>query len=330
MTRKSSIASLCNLRNLCLTATILVALPAVAQNFPAKPVRIVVGFAPGGTTDITGRVMAQRFTEQVGHTVLVENRPGAGGNIGAEFVARSPADGYTLLLTSIANQAISPSLYAKLPFDAVKDFTPITQVISIPNVFVVHPSLPVKTVKEFIALAQKRPGAISFASAGTGTSVHLSAEMLKVMTGVDIVHVPYKGSAPAMQDLIGGHTQVVFDNLPFVLPFIKAGKVRALAVTTTTRNPQLPEVPTMIEAGVPGYEVNSWFGLCAPANLPAPILDRWYAESVKALKNPDTQQRFGELGATIVGSTPTEFGAFIRAEIAKWAKIVNASGAKAD
>jgi len=330
MTRKSSIASLCTLRNLCLTAAILVALPAVAQNFPAKPVRIVVGFAPGGTTDITGRVMAQRFTEQVGHPVLVENRPGAGGNIGAEFVARSSADGYTLLLTSIANQAISPSLYAKLPFDAVKDFTPITQVISIPNVFVVHPSLPVKTVKEFIALAQKRPGAISFASAGTGTSVHLSAEMLKVMTGVDIVHVPYKGSAPAMQDLIGGHTQVVFDNLPFVLPFIKAGKVRALAVTTTTRNPQLPEVPTMIEAGVPGYEVNSWFGLCAPANLPAPILDRWYAESVKALKNPDTQQRFGELGATIVGSTPTEFGAFIRAEIAKWAKIVKASGAKAD
>jgi len=330
MTRKSSIASPCNLRNLSLTAAILVALPAVAQNFPAKPVRIVVGFAPGGTTDITGRVMAQRFTEQVGHPVLVENRPGAGGNIGAEFVARSSADGYTLLLTSIANQAISPSLYAKLPFDAVKDFTPITQVISIPNVFVVHPSLPVKTVKEFIALAQKRPGAISFASAGTGTSVHLSAEMLKVMTGVDIVHVPYKGSAPAMQDLIGGHTQVVFDNLPFVLPFIKAGKVRALAVTTTTRNPQLPEVPTMIEAGVPGYEVNSWFGLCAPANLPAPILDRWYAESVKALKNPDTQQRFGELGATIVGSTPTEFGAFIRAEIAKWAKIVKASGAKAD
>jgi tripartite-type tricarboxylate transporter receptor subunit TctC len=308
----------------------LAAGPALAQSFPAKPVRIVVGFAPGGTTDITGRVMAQRFTEQIGQTALVENRPGAGGNIGAEFVAKSPPDGYTLLLTSIANQAISPSLYAKLPFDAVKDFTPISQLIAIPNVFVVHPSLPVKTVKEFIALAKKRPGAISFASAGTGTSVHLSGEMFKVMAGVDIVHVPYKGSSPAMQDLIGGHTQLVFDNLPFVLPFIKAGKVRALAVTTTARNAALPDVPTMIEAGVPGYEVNSWFGLAAPANLPAPILDRWYAETVRALKNPDTQQRFGDLGATIIGSTPADFGAFIRVEIAKWAKIVKASGARAD
>ncbi|MBC7778932.1 MAG: tripartite tricarboxylate transporter substrate binding protein [Proteobacteria bacterium] len=303
---------------------------APAQAFPSKPVRIIVGFAPGGTTDICGRVMAQRFTEQVGQAVLVENRPGAGGNIGAEFVAKAAPDGYTLMLTSIANQAIGPSLYTKLPFDAVKDFTPITQVISIPNVFVVHPSLPAKTVKEFIALAKKRPGVISFASAGTGTSVHLSGEMFKVMAGVDLVHVPYKGSAPAMQDLIGGHTQLVFDNLPFVLPFIKSGKVRPLAVTTTQRNPQLPDVPTMIEAGVPGYEVNSWFGLVAPANLPQPLLERWYAESVKALAHPDTRQRFGELGATIIGQSPAEFGAFIRTEIAKWAKIVKASGARVD
>jgi len=289
---------------------------AQAGGFPAKPVRIVVGFVPGGSTDITGRVMAQRLTDQVGQPVVVENRPGAGGNVGAEAVARAPADGYTLMLTSIAIQGIGPALYPKLPFDPIRDFTPITQLTAIPNVLAVHPSLPAKSVSELIALARKRPGAIAFASAGAGTSMHLSAELLRSLASIEVLHVPYKGSAPAMQDLIGGHTQMVFDNLPFVLPFVKAGKVRALAVTTTARNPQLPEVPTMIEAGIAGYDVT--------------LTDRWYQESVKALQHPDTRQRFGDLGASIVGSTPVEFGAFIRAELAKWARVVKASGAKAD
>ncbi|MCA3150288.1 MAG: tripartite tricarboxylate transporter substrate binding protein [Rhodocyclaceae bacterium] len=303
---------------------------AQAGGFPAKPVRIVVGFVPGGSTDITGRVMAQRLTDQVGQPVVVENRPGAGGNVGAEAVARAPADGYTLMLTSIAIQGIGPALYPKLPFDPIRDFTPITQLTAIPNVLAVHPSLPAKSVSELIALARKRPGAIAFASAGAGTSMHLSAELLRSLANIEVLHVPYKGSAPAMQDLIGGHTQMVFDNLPFVLPFVKAGKVRALAVTTTARNPQLPEVPTMIEAGIAGYDVTSWFGLAAPGGLPTPLTDRWYQESVKALQHPDTRQRFGDLGASIVGSTPVEFGAFIRAELAKWARVVKASGAKAD
>ena len=303
---------------------------AQAGGFPAKPVRIVVGFAPGGSTDITGRVMAQRFTDQIGQPVVVENRPGAGGNVGAEAVARAPADGYTLMLTSIAIQGIGPALYPKLPFDALRDFTPITQLTAIPNVLAVHPSLPATSVGELIALARKRPGAIAFASAGAGTSMHLSAELLRSLASIELLHVPYKGSAPAMQDLIGGHTQMVFDNLPFVLPFVKSGKVRALAVTTTVRNPQLPDVPTMIEAGVAGYDVTSWFGLAAPAGLPAPLVDRWYQESAKALQHPDTRQRFNDLGASIVGSTPAEFGAFIRAELAKWARVVKASGAKAD
>jgi tripartite-type tricarboxylate transporter receptor subunit TctC len=274
--------------------------------------------------------MAQRLTDQVGQPVVVENRPGAGGNVGAEAVARAPADGYTLMLTSIAIQGIGPALYPKLPFDPIRDFTPITQLTAIPNVLAVHPSLPAKSVSELIALARKRPGAIAFASAGAGTSMHLSAELLRSLASIEVLHVPYKGSAPAMQDLIGGHTQMVFDNLPFVLPFVKAGKVRALAVTTTARNPQLPEVPTMIEAGVAGYDVTSWFGLAAPGGLPAPLVDRWYQESVKALQHPDTRQRFGDLGASIVGSTPVEFGAFIRAELAKWARVVKASGVKAD
>ncbi len=319
-------------------ALLLAALPGALSatgvhaqaNFPARPVRIVVGFAPGGATDITGRVMAQRLSDQVGQPVVVENRPGAGGNVGAEAVARAPADGHTLMLTSIAIQGIGPALYPKLPFDPIRDFTPITQLTAIPNVLAVHPSLPAKSVSELIALARKRPGAIAFASAGAGTSMHLSAELLKSIARIEVLHIPYKGSAPAMQDLIGGHTQMVFDNLPFVLPFVKAGKVRALAVTTVARNPQLPEVPTMIEAGVAGYDVTSWFGLAAPGGLPAPLVDRWYQESAKALQHPDTRQRFSDLGASIVGSTPAEFGAFIRTELARWAQVVKTSGAKAD
>jgi tripartite-type tricarboxylate transporter receptor subunit TctC len=211
-------------------ALLLAALPGVLSatgvhaqaNFPARPVRIVVGFAPGGATDITGRVMAQRLSDQVGQPVVVENRPGAGGNVGAEAVARAPADGHTLMLTSIAIQGIGPALYPKLPFDPIRDFTPITQLTAIPNVLAVHPSLPAKSVSELIALARKRPGAIAFASAGAGTSMHLSAELLKSIARIEVLHIPYKGSAPAMQDLIGGHTQMVFDNLPFVLPFVKA------------------------------------------------------------------------------------------------------------
>jgi tripartite-type tricarboxylate transporter receptor subunit TctC len=215
-------------------------------------------------------------------------------------------------------------------YDIARDLAPIVLLAKGPFVLMSTPGLPVASLKELIAYAKSRPGKLSIASSGNGTSVHLSAELLRSLASIEVLHVPYKGSAPAMQDLIGGHTQMVFDNLPFVLPFVKAGKVRALAVTTTARNPQLPEVPTMIEAGVPGYDVTSWFGLAAPGGLAAPLVDRWYQESVKALQHPDTRQRFGDLGASIVGSTPVEFGAFIRSELAKWARVVKASGVKAD
>jgi tripartite-type tricarboxylate transporter receptor subunit TctC len=303
---------------------------AAAQSYPTKPVRLVVPFPAGGTTDILARAMAQKLSEALGQQFVVDNRPGAGGNIGADIVAKSAPDGYTLLMGTVGTQAINPSLYAKMPYDAAKDFAPVILVAGVPNVLVAHPSVPAKTVAELIKLAKDKPGAINFASSGNGTSIHLSGELFKVMTGVQMSHVPYKGSAPAITDLLGGQVQIMFDNLPSAMPHIKAGKLRAIAVTSTKRAPALPDVPTIAEAGVPGFEASSWFGILAPTGTPRDIVLKINAEGNKALNSADMKEKLLAQGAEAVGNTPESFSDYIKAETVKWAKVVKDSGAKVD
>jgi len=307
-------------------------LPALAQveNYPSKPIRVVVPFPPGGATDILARAAAQRMQEAWGQSVIVDNRPGAGGNIGSDLVAKSAPDGYTLLMGTVGTHAINPSLYAKMPYDHVKDFAPIILVASVPNVLEVNPSLPVNSVTELIAYAKANPGKLNFASSGNGTSIHLSGELFKTMTGVQMTHVPYKGSAPALADLIGGQVQLMFDNLPPSLAQIKAGKLRALAVTSSTRTAALPDIPTVAEAGVPGFEASSWFGLLAPAATPAPIVAKINAEIAKWLATPEAKEKLLAQGANAAGGTPDDFARHIGAETTKWAKVVKESGAKVD
>jgi tripartite-type tricarboxylate transporter receptor subunit TctC len=308
----------------------LIAAGAGAQTYPAKPIRLVVPFPPGGTTDILAREVGQRLSQAFGQSVVVDNRPGAGGNIGSELVARSAPDGYTLLMATVGTHAINPSLYAKMPYDHVKDFAPVVLVASVPNVLEVTPSLPVYTVADLIKLAKEKPGQINFASSGSGTSIHLSGELFKAMAGVDMTHVPYKGSAPAIADLIGGQVQVMFDNLPSSLPQIKAGKLRAIAVTSAQRAPALPEVPTIAESGLPGFEASSWFGLVAPAGTPPAIIARINAEVNQWLQSPEAKEKLLAQGAAAAGGSPEQFAAYIRAETEKWARVVKASGAKVD
>lgn len=247
---------------------------SLAQAYPAQPVKMVVGFGAGGPTDIIGRLFAQKMTELMGNTMLVDNKPGAGGNVAAEVVARSQPDGYTILLTHLATQVISPLIYAKLPYDVERDFEPVTQLIAVPNLMVVHPSLAANSVSELVALAKKSPGQLNFASGGSGTSGHLSSELFKALAGVDIVHVPYKGSAAALADLRTGRVQMMTENLQFLLPQVKSGVVRALAVTPAKRVPSVPDLPTVAEAGVPGYDVSSWFGIVVPRGTPKAVVDR--------------------------------------------------------
>ncbi len=303
---------------------------AQAPAYPAKPIRLVVPFPPGGATDILARAVAQKLTEAWGQQVLVDNRPGAGGNIGSELVAKAAPDGYTLEMGTVGTHAINASLYAKMPYDHVKDFVPVILVAGVPNVLVVHPSVPVNTVAELIAYAKANPGKLNFASSGSGTSIHLSGELFKVMAGVQMTHVPYKGSAPAMQDLLGGQVQLMFDNLPPSLPQIKAGKLRALAVTSATRAPALPDTPTVAEAGLPGFEASSWFGILAPAGTPPAIVAKLNAEIARWLATPEAKEKMLALGANAVGGTPEDFARHIAAETAKWAKVVRDSGAKVD
>src|SRR5512144_2335881 len=274
---------------------------AWAQDYPTKPIRIVVPFPPGGATDLLARAVAQRLTEKWGQAVLVDNRPGAGGNIGSELVAKSAPDGYTLEMGTVGTHSINASLYAKMPYDHVKDFVPIILVAGVPNVLVVNPALPVNSVQELVAYAKANPGKLNFASSGNGTSIHLSGELFKVMAGVQMTHVPYKGSAPALQDLIGGQVQLMFDNLPPSLPQIKAGKLRALAVTTATRSPALPDLPTIAESGLPGFEASSWFGIVAPAGTPPAIVAKLNAEVAKWLASPEAQEKLLALGANPAG-----------------------------
>ena len=309
-------------------AVLTMAGPAGAQDYPTKPIRLVVPFAAGGATDVLARLVGERLTASLGQQVVVDNRPGAGGNIGSDIVARAEPDGYTILMGAVGTHAINPSLYPKMPYDPVKDFAPVTLVASVPNVLVVNPEVPANSVQELIDLAKAKPGELNFASSGNGTSIHLSGELFKAMTGTDIVHVPYKGSGPAVTDLLGGQVQMMFDNMPSSLPHVKAGKLRALGVTSAARSPALPEVPTIAEAGVPDYDATSWFGIQAPAGTPEPVVARLQGAIVQALGEPEMRQRMADLGAEPVGDTPAEFGRFIAAEIAKWAKVVNDAGVK--
>ena len=319
------------------TASFLLAMLAVqtafaadAQSYPTKPVRMVIPFPAGGTTDILGRVAAQKLSEALGQQVIPDNRPGASGNIGTEQVAKAPPDGYTLLTAPGSTLTIHPSLYPKLGFDPLKDFAPITILAGVPNLLVVHPSLPARNVKDLIALAKSKPDALNYASTGAGQSTHLSMELFKSMAGVKIVHVPYKGSAPAVTDLLGGHVPMMFDNMPSALPHVKAGKLRALGVSTAKRSSTAPDVPTVAESGLPGFDVTVWFATLAPAATPRDILERIHRVLVKALQASDVRERLASQGAEAVGNTPEQFTAQMKSDLAKWAKVVQAANIKLD
>lgn len=310
---------------------------AQAQAWPGKPVRIVVPFAPGGTTDILARAIAPELTRVFGQSFYIDNKAGAGGNLGAEIVAKSPGDGYTLLMGTVGTHGINRALYAKLPYDPFKDFVPITVVAAVPNVMELNAEFAkthnIHSVQDFIAYAKAHPGKVNMASSGNGTSIHLAGELFKTMTGTFLVHFPYRGSNPALLDMIGGSMDVMFDNLPSSMPHIKSGKLKALAVTSSQRSAALPDLPTVEEAGGPalkGFEASSWFGLLAPAGTPAEVVNRIQQEVAKALGTPAVKEKLLAQGAIPGGNTPAEFVRFIEAEHVKWAKVVKASGAKVD
>ena len=296
--------------------------------FPTKPIRFVVPFAPGGSTDTLGRVLGQKVSESLGQQVVIDNRTGANGNIGMEIVAKAPPDGHTIVLGYIANVAIGPSLYDKLPFDPVKDYEPVTLIATSPNVLVAHPSVQATNLKELIALAKAKPGQLSYASASIASVGHLTGELLNQLAGIRMVHVAYKGSGQAVTDLLGGHIQLMFSGFSSTLPHIKSGKLRALAQTGEKRSPALPDVPTIAESGFPKFEATAWYGVHAPAKTPKAIVNRLNAEFVKALKLPDVRERLTSLGFELAGSTPEDYGDYIKSEIRKWEKVVKASGAK--
>jgi tripartite-type tricarboxylate transporter receptor subunit TctC len=307
---------------------LIIATAASAQSYPDKSVRMVVPFAAGaGSNDIMARLVAQKLSDALGQQFVVDNRPGASGIIGTDIVAKAPPDGYTVLMMSLTF-TVNPSLFSKLPYDTVRDLIPVTMVASAPLMLVVHPSVPAKSVTEFIAYAKANPGKLNFGSGGPGTTPHLAGEMIKTMAGIQVTHIPYKGGAPALTDLVAGQIQFMCENIPGTLPFAKAGKLRALAVTDLKRSPLLPELPTLDEAGLKGYQIVGWNGLFVPAGTPQPIVNRLNAEVVKALALPDVKDRLATLGADAVGDTPQHFAVFIKAEIPKWAKVVKDAGLK--
>lgn len=302
---------------------------AHAQTYPSKQVRFVVGFPAGGATDVVARAISQNLSEALGQPVVVDNRAGAASNIAAELVATSPKDGHTIFLGTVS-LAINPSLYKKLPYNALKDFTAVSQVTDTPFMFVTHPSLPVRNVKEFVALARARPGQLNYGSAGNGSGGHLFTAMFGSMAGVNLAHVPYRGASYATTSVLSGETIFMFDNIVTTLPLAKAGKLRALAVTTAKRSRVAEDIPTLAQAGVPGYDANAWFGVFAPAGTPDAVIARLQSEISKIVKIPEIRDRFLALGAEPVGSTPEQFAAFYRAEVLKWAKVVKDSGAQID
>ena len=311
---------------------VLAALPLAAVQahaaYPDKPIRLVVPYTPGGVTDLLARAVAKALSERVQQAVIVDTRAGAGGNIGAGVVAKSPADGYTLLMGSAATQAINASLYKRLPYDHIKDFAPITLVAEVPNILVVNPLIPARNVSELIAYGKANPDKLSFGSSGTGGTIHLSGELFKSMAGVKMLHVPYKGSAPAVSDLLAGQINLMFDSS--VAPYVKSGKLRALAVTSAKRSPVLPDVPTMAEAGLPGYEATAWFGILAPAGTPPSIVDKLNKNLVAILRDAEMRKWMQSQGADAIGDTPSEFAAYIKTETAKWACVVKEAGVSAD
>ena len=318
-------ASFARLLAICLTAFTLIGISnAFAVDYPTRPIRWVVPYTPGGGTDITARIIGQWLSERLGQQFIIENKPGAGNNIGTETVVTSPPDGYTLLLVNPAN-AINATLYRKLSFNFLRDITPVAGIMRVPNVMEVNPEVPAKTVAEFIAYAKANPGKINWATSGNGTSVHLSGELFKMMTGVDLTHIPYKGSAPALTDMIAGTVQVIFDNMPPSLPHIRAGKLRALAVTTNVRSDALPDVPTVAET-VPGYEASAFYGMGVPKGTPPEIIDKLNKEVNAGLADPKIKARLAELGGMLIPGTPAEFGKLVADETDKWAKVINTGG----
>jgi tripartite-type tricarboxylate transporter receptor subunit TctC len=309
-------------------AVCAISAPAQAA-YPDKTVRVIVGFTAGGTTDVIARIMTKELTEALGQSFVVENKPGAGSNIGAEYVARATPDGYTLYFVAVTS-AINQTLYPHLKFDLTKDFAPIALAAKVPNVLVVNPKLPVKSVKELVDYAKANPGKLNFASSGSGTSIHMAGELFKLKAGVDVLHVPYKGSAPALTDLIGGQVQFMFDNMPSSWPHVQSGNLRALAVTTKERSPSAPDLPTLQESGFPGFDVSSWFGLIAPKGTPPDVINKLNAAMEKALDKQEVKVAFEKLGAVPAKTTPAEFGQFIKTEVDTWGPVVKASGAKVD
>jgi tripartite-type tricarboxylate transporter receptor subunit TctC len=307
-----------------------VPLTAFGQAFPSKPMRMVVPFTPAGAVDIATRATAHEMTRILGQTVAVENKPGAGGNLGVLDVARSAPDGYSMVMSTSGIQAINPALYAKMPLDPNKELIPVAPIVSLSNVLVVHPSVPARSVKEVIAIAKKDPGKWTYASSGNGTSIHMSGAMFTQFTGTDILHIPYKGSAPAITDLLAGQTNMMFDNIPSALPHIKSGKLIALATTGAKRDPALPDLPTVAEAGVKGYESGVWFGIMVPAGTPRDIVMKLNQAAVQGTKSPEFIKRMTDLGYSIIAGSPEDMGRMLEAELKRWAPIVKASGAKVD
>lgn len=313
----------------CTTALPLQALTASATGWPAKPIKLVVGYAAGGATDVIARLVAVKLGDQLGQPVVVDNRAGANSNVGAENVARAPADGYTLYVYTIAN-TINASLYPKLGYDPVKDFEPIGMIAKIPNILVVNPKLPVKNLADYVRYAKESKDGITFASSGSGSSIHLSGEMFKMQSQLKMLHVPYRGSAPAVTDLLGGQVDSMFDNTPSALPHVQAGKLRAIAITSAQRSPLLPDVPTLAESGYAGFDVQSWFGLAAPTGTPRPVVEQLNAALNKVLALPEVRSRLQELAATPDSGTPDKMRSFAAAEIKRWREVVKASGATAE
>ena len=303
------------------------ALPAAAQGYPSKPVRVIVPYAPGGATDLIARLVGTKLTERLGQTMIVENRPGGGGVIGADLAARAPADGHTVLLAVPAEMAILPHLQ-KMPYRVERDFATVSLAALTPLIFVVHPTLPVKTVKDVVALAKSRPGQLTYASAGTGGVQHLSGELLKITAKIDILHVPYKGAGPVMPDLLGGHVAMFFSGMPPAMPHVRAGKLRPLAVTTAKRSPTVPDVPTMQESGMPGFDISNWFAYFVPRGTPPDTIAKLNSEINRALRLPDVREKLASVGAEVVGTTPQELEKFVQSESDKFAKLIKASGAK--
>ena len=302
-----------------------------AQDYPSRPIRLVVGFPPGGGTDVMARLVTPRMTEAWGQQVVIDNRAGATGIIGTDLVAKAAPDGYTLLMGHVATNAIAWSLFAKLPFDPAKDFAPITRVSSVPHVLVVHPSVDVHSVKDLIALAKSKPGQLTFPSAGNGSTPHLAGEIFKTMTGINLIHVPYKGTGQSLQDLLGGQVQVGFDTTAAEITYVKAGRLRPLAVTTSKRIRSLPDVPTVAESGVPGYEVTTWYGLFAPAGTPPAVVRKIYTETARIVRLPDVKERLDGMGTEeTTNASPEEFAALVKTDIAKYAKVVKAAGLRID